>query len=96
MFRADLTWAGPLLGIAALAIRTYLKGRATVEHSEIDSRLQLLRDHAWDHRSEVIDAILLHTCGAESVAAAQIWLLGWEVDIFVLAVLHDDRGLLND
>lgn len=96
MFRADLTWAGPLIGIAALAIRTYLKGRATMERSEIDPRLQMLRDHAWEHRGEVIDAILLHTCGAADIAGAQVWLLGWEVDIFVLAVLHDDRSLLDD
>lgn len=95
MFRADLAWAGPLLGVAALALRTYLKGRRTMDGSEIDPRLQLLRDHAWEHRAIILDQILLHECGIERVVQAQIWLLGWEVDVFILAALHDDRGELD-
>lgn len=96
MFRADLAWAGPLLGVAALALRTYLKGRTMNEEVVQDPRLKLIRDGIWSTRTEYLDALLLHTCPVKQHAEAMLWLVAWDVEEFVLAALREDRSHLGD
>lgn len=96
MFRADLAWAGPVLGVAVLALRTYLKGRSAMADSEIDPRLALLRDLVWEQREEHLDLILLHDCEQHEQAKAMIWAVGWDLNTFVLAALHGMRRELGD
>lgn len=95
MFTADLAWAGPLLGVAALALRTYLKGRSEMPDKETHPYLQLLRDEVWEDRHLFLDAILFHTCGADQAAKARIWVVGWEEEDFVQAALRSDRSILR-
>lgn len=95
MFRADLAWAGPLLGVVAVAIHTYLRGTDVKNQWSNREALGRMRDAVWEMRSDYLDALLLHECGAADAARDMIWLLGWEEDKFVLACLHDDRAVLD-
>jgi hypothetical protein len=55
----------------------------------------VLQDHAWDNRQDLIDAILLHTCDMREAAEALIRLSGWDVSAFIMAVLADEKGMLD-
>lgn len=95
MFEGRWAWVGAIVGAAGVALRTYLKGRAMTDRSEVDPRLQRVRDVLWAHREAILDHVLLHTCELHTQAVDTIWLVGWDVDQFVLAALHDDRERLD-
>lgn len=57
---------------------------------------QVMRDHTWDNREEIVDFILLHDCHLRDVANASLVTLGWDPSAFVMATLLGDRsGLLG-
>jgi hypothetical protein len=93
VFRADLAWAGPLIGVAALALRTYLKGSTTMAKDEHKLDLQTQLDLLWECRSEVLDYVLMHDCALRDLFLNALLVVGVSPDQWVLGALAGDRDV---
>lgn len=64
--------------------------------AEFTSDQRSLQKWAWAVRDAMIDSLLLHTCDVKEAAEALIRVSGWDVSAYIMAVLADERGILDD
>ena len=95
MFRPDAGWVSLVTALAAVAGRTYL-GRYRMKNDQRAADVQEVRDALWFNRDLVADHLLAHldrphNCGIP----AQMRLVGWDWQGFIVAASLDDRDLLD-
>ena len=98
MFRAEATWVGLVLGLAAVAGQTYLGRYRIMAKREWGDWELALRTELWANHDFYAGHILSnHSHPWDSCpVAAQIRAVGWDVDAYIVASTFDCKELLND
>jgi hypothetical protein len=95
MFEADWAWVGVLLGAAAAALRTYLKGTEMTIDEQRQADIAVVRDEMWRAREGVVADLLGECAWHMQWAEACLRLIGWNPSAFIAAALLDSRDVLD-
>lgn len=95
MFEPDAGWVSLVAALAAVAGRTYL-GRYSMDERQRKAAVEEVRDALWHHRDIIAEHLIghlerPHTCGIP----AQLLLVGWDWQAFIVAAGFDARDLLD-
>jgi len=95
VFTADPGWVPLVVALATVATRLYLRGDQMAQYEGYPDDVVEVRDALWSQRDLIADHLMRHSADHTCGIAAQLRLVGWDWQAFVVAATFDCRELVD-